>query len=64
MNTLHSLEEQHLAGYQRQPLTAEEFDIWQDEQVWETAVPRQRSRINNIVTGVSAKIECGKRGGM
>jgi CopG family transcriptional regulator/antitoxin EndoAI len=32
------LEDQHLAGYQRYPLTAEEFDIWQDEQVWETAV--------------------------
>jgi metal-responsive CopG/Arc/MetJ family transcriptional regulator len=32
------LEKQHLAGYQRYPLTAEEFDIWQDEQVWETAV--------------------------
>lgn len=31
------LEEQHRAGYAKQPLTAEEFDIWQDEQIWETA---------------------------
>jgi hypothetical protein len=27
------MEEQHRAGCARQPLTAEEFDIWQDEQV-------------------------------
>ena len=31
------LEEQHRAGYERQPLTAEEFDIWQDEQIWESS---------------------------
>ena len=29
------LEEQHRAGYERQPLTPDEFDIWQEEQVWE-----------------------------
>ena len=34
---LKQLEEQHRAGYDRQPLTAEEFDIWQEEQIWETA---------------------------
>ena len=28
------LEEQHRAGYERQPLTPDEFDIWQEEQVW------------------------------
>jgi metal-responsive CopG/Arc/MetJ family transcriptional regulator len=32
---LQKLEAQHRAGYERQPLTADEFDIWQDEQVWE-----------------------------
>jgi hypothetical protein len=32
------LEAQHRVGYERHPLTAEEFDIWQDEQLWETAV--------------------------
>jgi len=30
------LEEQHRAGYERHPLTPDEFDIWQEEQVWET----------------------------
>jgi metal-responsive CopG/Arc/MetJ family transcriptional regulator len=30
------LEEQHRAGYERQPLTADEFDIWQDEQAWDS----------------------------
>ncbi len=29
------LEQQHRAGYQRHPLTPDEFDIWQEEQVWE-----------------------------
>lgn len=29
------LEAQHRAGYERHPVTADEFDIWQDEQVWE-----------------------------
>ncbi|MBK7916857.1 MAG: ribbon-helix-helix protein, CopG family [Chloroflexi bacterium] len=31
------LEQQHRAGYERQPLTPDEFDIWQGEQVWEAA---------------------------
>jgi metal-responsive CopG/Arc/MetJ family transcriptional regulator len=30
------LEEQHRAGYERHPLTSDEFDIWQEEQVWES----------------------------
>ena len=30
------LEEQHRAGYERQPVTPAEFDIWQEEQVWES----------------------------
>ncbi len=30
------LEEQHRAGYARHPLTPDEFDIWQEEQVWES----------------------------
>ena len=28
------LERQHAAGYARQPVTAGEFDGWEDEQVW------------------------------
>ena len=28
------LEEQNRAGYERQPLTLDELDIWQEEQVW------------------------------
>jgi metal-responsive CopG/Arc/MetJ family transcriptional regulator len=32
---LRLLEEQHRTGYERQPVTADEFDIWQDEQIWE-----------------------------
>jgi metal-responsive CopG/Arc/MetJ family transcriptional regulator len=32
---LRMLEEQHRAGYEQQPVTADEFDIWQDEQIWE-----------------------------
>lgn len=32
---LQKLEAQHRAGYERQPLTADEFDIWQGEQIWE-----------------------------
>lgn len=31
------LEQQHRAGYERHPLTPDEFDIWQGEQVWEAA---------------------------
>jgi metal-responsive CopG/Arc/MetJ family transcriptional regulator len=31
---LRLLEEQHRAGYERQPVTADELDIWQDEQIW------------------------------
>ncbi len=30
------LEEQHRAGYERRPVTPDEFDIWQEEQVWES----------------------------
>lgn len=30
-----ALEQQHIAGYQRHPVEPTEFDIWQDEQVWE-----------------------------
>ena len=33
---LQKLEAQHRAGYEQQPQTADEFDIWQDEQVWES----------------------------
>jgi metal-responsive CopG/Arc/MetJ family transcriptional regulator len=32
------LEEQHRAGYEKYPLTAEEFNIWQDEQIWEATI--------------------------
>lgn len=30
------LEQQHRAGYERHPQTPDEFDIWQEEQVWGT----------------------------
>ncbi len=33
---IEKLEAQHRAGYEQQPLTPDEFDIWQDEQVWES----------------------------
>ena len=29
------LEQQHIAGYERHPITPDEFDIWQGEQLWE-----------------------------
>ena len=32
---LKMMEQRHRAGYERHPLTAAEFDIWQSEQVWE-----------------------------
>lgn len=32
---LQKLEVQHRVGYEQQPQTADEFDIWQDEQIWE-----------------------------
>lgn len=28
------LERRHRAGYERQPVRAGEFDLWEDEQVW------------------------------
>jgi metal-responsive CopG/Arc/MetJ family transcriptional regulator len=30
-----SLERQHVAGYEQYPVKPGEFDIWQEEQVWE-----------------------------
>ena len=30
-----AMERQHIAGYERYPVEPGEFDIWQDEQVWE-----------------------------
>jgi metal-responsive CopG/Arc/MetJ family transcriptional regulator len=33
---IQKLEKQHQVGYERQPQTADEFDIWQEEQVWES----------------------------
>jgi metal-responsive CopG/Arc/MetJ family transcriptional regulator len=30
-----AMERQHTAGYQRFPVQAQEFDVWQKEQVWE-----------------------------
>lgn len=30
-----SLERQHIAGYERYPVAPDEFDVWQNEQVWE-----------------------------
>lgn len=35
---LEKLEVQHRSGYERQPLKADEFDIWQDEQIWEQGI--------------------------
>jgi metal-responsive CopG/Arc/MetJ family transcriptional regulator len=32
-----SLEEQHTAGYRRQPVTSGEFDVWLDQQEWGAA---------------------------
>lgn len=30
-----AMERQHIAGYKRFPIQDDEFDVWQDEQVWE-----------------------------
>ncbi len=35
---IRNLEQQHIAGYQKHPISADEFDIWQDEQIWEDSV--------------------------
>lgn len=32
-----AMEQQHIAGYERYPLEPDEFDVWQNEQVWEEA---------------------------
>lgn len=32
-----ALEQQHIAGYERYPLEPDEFDVWQNEQMWEEA---------------------------
>ncbi|MCB9005759.1 MAG: ribbon-helix-helix protein, CopG family [Ardenticatenaceae bacterium] len=29
-----ALERQQIAGYERHPVEEDEFDVWQDEQVW------------------------------
>ncbi len=33
-------EQQHRAGYLQQPVTPDEFDAWEDEQVWGTDATR------------------------
>lgn len=38
MRRLAALERQHIAGYTRHPVTTEEFDVWQGEQLWEDEV--------------------------
>lgn len=35
---IRNLEQQHIAGYQKHPVSPDEFDIWQEEQIWEDAV--------------------------
>ena len=30
-----ALERQHIAGYMRFPIESDEFEVWQNEQVWE-----------------------------
>lgn len=32
-----AMERQHVVGYERHPVEPNEFDVWQDEQVWEDA---------------------------
>jgi hypothetical protein len=32
---LKMMERQHRRGYEKKPLTADEFNVWQNEQVWE-----------------------------
>lgn len=32
---IRNLEQQHIAGYQKHPVNSGEFDIWQEEQIWE-----------------------------
>ncbi len=31
---IEQLEQQHAAGYAKYPVTANEFDVWEDEQRW------------------------------
>jgi len=31
-----AMERQHTAGYERHPIDPNEFNLWQDEQVWES----------------------------
>ena len=35
---IRNLEQQHIAGYQKHPVSPDEFDIWQEEQIWEDPV--------------------------
>ena len=35
---IRNLEQQHIAGYQKHPISSDEFDIWQEEQIWEDAI--------------------------
>ena len=35
---IRNLEQQHIAGYEKHPISPDEFDIWQEEQIWEDAV--------------------------
>lgn len=32
-----AMERQHIAGYERYPVEPGEFDVWQNEQIWEEA---------------------------
>ncbi len=32
-----AMERQHIAGYERYPVEPGEFDVWQNEQIWEKA---------------------------
>jgi len=32
---IQKLEEKHRQGYQSQPVQSDEFDVWENEQVWE-----------------------------
>ena len=32
-----AMERQHIAGYERFPVEPGEFDVWQNEQIWEEA---------------------------
>lgn len=35
---IRNLEQKHIAGYQKYPVTPDEFDVWQEEQIWEDIV--------------------------